>query len=246
MPLALLLVALDAMFIVHAAKTGRLCPWAYIILSIPGIGVIAYVAVELVPEWMASIGGQKARRRIADRLHPEKRHQALAEQLRIADTIQNRVALAEECLARAKFREARQHYDAVLARPLGDEPQFALGKARAEFGLGHMDETLATLDALRRRWPDYQSAEGHLIYARALDDSGRPEEALIEYQALATYYPGAEARVRYGLLLARLGYRVEAKTLLAETLSELKRAPKFVRKAQAEWIATAEKALRAS
>ena len=51
--------------------------------------------------------------------------------------------------------------------------------------------------------------------------------------------------MRYGLLLVRLGQDAEAKALLAETLRELKRAPKFVRKVQAEWIALAEKAVRA-
>jgi hypothetical protein len=245
MPLALLLVALDAMLIVHAAKTGRLCPWASIILLLPGIGVLAYLLVELVPEWMGSIQGQQARHQIANRLNPERRYRGLTDQLQIADTIANRVALADECLALAKFAEAKEHFAAVLARPLGDEPHYRLGKARAEFGLGQMDEALATLDGLRQRWPDYQSADAHLIYARALDDSGRPEEALTEYQALAAYYPGAEARVRYGLLLARLGYQHEATTLLTETLNQLRRAPKFVRKIQAEWIAVAEKAVRA-
>ena len=46
-----------------------------------------------------------------------------------------------------------------------------LGLARAEFGLGRSEDTVKTLDELRRRWPDYQSAEGHLLYARALEDA---------------------------------------------------------------------------
>jgi hypothetical protein len=53
----------------------------------------------------------------------------------------------------------------------------------------------------------------------------------------------AEARVRYGLPL-KAGRKAEAKTVLTETLAGLKRAPKYVRRAQAEWIALAEKALR--
>ena len=43
------------------------------------------------------------------------------------------------------------------------------------------------------------------LYARALEESGRTDEALYEYQAVANYYPGAEARVRYGLLLDKAG-----------------------------------------
>jgi hypothetical protein len=125
-----------------------------------------------------------------------------------------------------------------------DDAVYALGKARAQFGLGHPQEAVATLDELRQRWPDYQSAEAHLLYARALEDSGRADDALSEFQALANYYPGAEARVRYGLLLDKTGRRAEAKDVLVDVLARLKRAPKYVRRAQAEWISLAEKALR--
>jgi hypothetical protein len=137
-----------------------------------------------------------------------------------------------------------RHYEHVLSLPLGDDAVYALGKARAQFGLGHSQDTVTTLDDLRARWPDYQSAEGHLLYARALEDSGRTEDALAEYQAVATYYAGAEVRVRYGLLLEKTGRQAEAKTVLTEVLAQLKRAPKYVRRAQAEWIALAEKTLR--
>jgi hypothetical protein len=67
---------------------------------------------------------------------------------------------------------------------------------------------------------------------------------LAEYQAVAVYYAGAEARVRYGLLLDKMGRQAEAKTVLTEVLAQLKRAPKYVRRAQAGWIALAEKTLR--
>jgi hypothetical protein len=97
---------------------------------------------------------------------------------------------------------------------------------------------------LRKRWPDYQSAEAHLLYARALEESGRTDDALYEYQAVANYYPGAEARVRYGLLLDKAGRQSEAKAVFTEVLTQLKRAPKYVRRVQAAWIALAEKALR--
>jgi hypothetical protein len=240
----MVLLALDVIFIVHAAKTGRLWPWAYVILMIPGLGVLAYVLVELVPEWMGTAQGQRARQKVIKTLDPEKRYRALTDQLETTDTIANRVTLAEECLALGKHAEAKEHFADVLARPMGEEPVYAFGKARAEFGLGQFAETIATLDALRAQWPDYQSADGHLLYARALEESGRSEEALHEYQALANYYPGAEARVRYGLLLGKLGRRFEAETVFSETLKQLKRAPKYVRKAQAEWVSLADKALR--
>lgn len=244
MPIAAVLFALDVMLIIHAAKTGRLMPWAYVILLLPGIGGLAYVLVELLPEWMGSAQGQKARRSVAKTLNPEKRYRELIDQLDVTDTIANRAALADECLALGRYDEAEAHYEAILTRPLGEYPIYALGKARAQFGQHRMDQVVATLDDLRERWPQYQSADAHLLYARALEDNERIHEALEEYEALSQYFPGAEARVRYGLLLGRLGRGGEAQSVFMEVLKQARRAPKYVRKVQADWIAIAERELR--
>jgi len=245
MPFAFALLLLDVILVVHAAKTGRFSPWAYLILLLPGVGALAYVVVELLPEWLGSVQGQKARKSVINTLDPEKQYRKFADALAIIDTIANRVDLAEECLLLGKFEEARIHFENALSRPMGDEPHYALGKAKAEFGLRRPQDAVATLDGLRERWPDFQSADGHLLYARALEESGREAAALDEYRILVDYYPGAEARVRFGLLLQRTGRDDEAKRLFADVLTQMRRAPKYVRKTQAEWIATAERALRA-
>ncbi len=244
MQLGLILLLIDIALIVHAAKTGRFFPWGFIILFIPGFGSLAYVLIELLPAWFGSAPGQQARQRIATTLDPGKRYRELTDQLDATDTIANRAALAEECLAFGKFDEAGAHYDHILALPLGEDPRYALGKARAQFGRGHAAATAATLDDLRARWPDYQSADGHLLYARALEASVRTEQALSEYRAVVSYYPGAEARVRYGLLLDKAGRHAEAKAVLGDIVTQAKRAPKYVRRAQAQWIAMAEQARR--
>ena len=59
-----------------------------------------------------------------------KRYRALSDQLEVTDTIANRAALAEECLALGKFEEALAHYEHILALPMGDDAIYALGKAR--------------------------------------------------------------------------------------------------------------------
>jgi hypothetical protein len=161
MPLVVLLVILDVTLVVHAVRTGRASPWAFIILMVPGIGAIAYVVAVIVPDWFGSPQGQQTQRRIANTLNPEKRYRELSDAVEIADTIANRAALAEECLTLEKFEEAKRHFDVILARPMGDEPLYMVGKARAQFGLGQAVDTVAILDDLRQRWPDYQSGEAH-------------------------------------------------------------------------------------
>ena len=138
-----------------------------------------------------------------------------------------------------------QHYEHILALPLGHEAKYALAKARAQFGAKRPLDAIATLDDLQKRWSEFESAEAHLLYARALTEAGRNAEALSEYEALLGYAPSAEASVRYGQLLHAMGRIPEAKVVLAEFLVQMKRAPKFARRAQAEWLSIAEKLLAA-
>lgn len=246
MPVAIVVLLLDISLIYHASRTGRMQPWAFIILMVPLIGALAYIVVELVPEWFGSPGAREARKRIAGKLDPEKIYRELSERLAGSDTIANRQALAAECLNVKRFDEAERHYAHVLTLPMGHEPAYALGKAQAQFGLNHFADVLATLDDLKRQWPDFESAEGHLLYARSLAEIGRVDEALDEYHALAAYFPGAEARVRYGLLLRMAGRNTEARVVFNELLLQMKRAPRYLQQAQAEWLSIAEKQLTSS
>ena len=96
MPVALVVLLLDITLIYHASRTGRLRPWAFIILLVPMMGALAYIAVELIPEWFSSPGARQARQRVANRLDPEKRYRELSDRLADADTIANRAALADD------------------------------------------------------------------------------------------------------------------------------------------------------
>lgn len=244
MPFFLIILLLQVLFVIHAVKTGRVVPWAYVIMLIPVAGTIAYILIELVPELLGTAKGQRAQRQVIKAINPERRYRELGNQLEVSDTVATRAALADECLTLGKFEEAELHFDEILARPMGDEPHFMLGRARAEFGVGAPEKAVATLEELRKRWPDYQSADGHLLYARALHEANRHDEALAEFEAVSSYYPGAEARVRWAMLLDAMGRRDEARTLFRDTLAKLKHAPSYVRQAQAEWISIAEREMR--
>ena len=244
LPIGWIVAGVDIALIVHAARTGRFTPWGFVILFLPGIGALAYIVVELVPEWLGSTGARRAGRSVVAALDPERRYRDAKDELAIVDTIANRAALAEACLALGKFEEARGHYAAILASPQGDEPSFMLGRARAELGLGEPALAVTTLDELKSRWPEYRSPEGHLLFAKALEGAGRDAEALAAYEAVGAYYPGAEPRVRQAELLARLGRGDEARALADEVARGLRRAPAHVRRAQSQWLAAAEKLAR--
>ncbi|HWG80800.1 MAG TPA: tetratricopeptide repeat protein, partial [Stellaceae bacterium] len=84
------------------------------------------------------------------------------------------------------------------------------------FAQGDLAETQTVLEQLRAANPNINSPEGHMIYTRSLELQGKTEQALREYAALITYYPGQEARCRYARLLAENGRAAEARRLFEE------------------------------
>jgi hypothetical protein len=239
-PIATLLFAVNVALIIHAAKTGRFSPWGYVLLFLPGIGAIAYILVELLPEWLGSYRGQVARQKIVRAVAPGRRYRELTDELALVDTIANRVALAQECLTLGKFDEALFHYTILQARPLADEPQYFFGKARAQFGLHQPAAAIATFDELMQRWPEFHSTDGHLLYAIALEEDGRSDDALANYANLAEYFPGPEPRVRQAQLLHKLGRETDAKALAEDVVRGLRRAPAHVRKNERHWLSVAQ------
>ena len=238
------LFLLDVAFIVHAAKTGRFWPWAYVILFIPGLGTAAYVLLEVLPEYRHAPQARRVRAGVSARINPNQRYRALHADLETVDTLGNRLALAEECLRLKRYDEALHHYEGIIARPMGDEPVYYLGKAQAEFGLGEPQMAIATLDELKRLWPAYQSQDGHLLYAKSLEACGRDVDALAEYDGLARYFAGQEVQLRRLLLLDRLGRPDEAEAIASAMMRYHKKAPRHARQQQAEWFSGAKSYLK--
>ena len=180
-------------------------------------------------------------------LDPEKQYRKLVDDLAISDTIANRVDLAEECLALGKFEEALLHYENALSRPMGDEPAYALGKARARIrsrapaGCGR-DARLVAAALARLSVGGRPSA----LCACARGERPRGRGARRIPGAVPTTYPGAEARVRFAMLLQTARSRRRGRSGCAPRFSPRCGArPNTCARSQAEWIAAAERALRA-
>jgi len=118
-----------------------------------------------------------------------------------------------------------------------------LGLARAQFGKQDFAAARVTLERLTQHNPDFRSADAQLLYARTLEAQDALEEAERAYETLAPRYPGAEARLRYGLLLKRRGKLPEAIRVLKDLLDGANLGPAHYRKAQAEWLERARREL---
>lgn len=232
------IVALQLFFVVHAVRTGRETIWIWILVFVPGIGCAAYFLTQILPELGQSRTVRRAQNRLTKAIDPGRELRKLKDDLAVADTQQNRQRLAEECLDAGMYADAIELYERCLSGPNTDpdDPNILLRIAEAQFHGGSPLQSRETLERLRKANPAFRSADGHLLYARSVEAAGDERAALEEYAAVAGYYPGEEARVRYALLLGKLGQTERARSLFEETLTRTRRAPRHYQRAQREWI----------
>jgi hypothetical protein len=245
MPIAGLLLVAQILCAVHAGRTGRPYYWISLILFMPMVGMIAYLLIEILPELAHSRAARAAGAGVIRKFNPERDYRAAWREVQIAGTIENRANLAEQCLRCGRVEEAAALYRELLTGLHATDPDLMLGLARAEFERQDFTAAQTMLERLRAANPDYRSAEGHLLYARCLERQGERDEALYEYEALAAYYPGQEAKSRYALLLSEAGRRDAARQLFQEICRSVELMPKHARRLQKEWYDLARRNLAA-
>jgi hypothetical protein len=232
--------------IVHCIKTGRNTIWVYVLvvmMSMPFIGSALYAGVEILPGLLRSRTSQRTMRDIRATLDPEGGLRRAETDMKISGNVASRQKYADELVRLGRAAEAVPIYQNCLTGVFAEDPKLMLGYAHARFAAGDAAGTRQTLDELIQKNPEFKSPDGHLLYARALEGEGNHEKALTEYATLAGYYPGAEAGVRYAMLLKRLGQRDLAQQTLKALLDRAKYAPAHYRKAQRDWLDEAHREL---
>ena len=241
--LAALVFGLQLLCLAHVMRTGRQCQWLFIILALPLVGCLAYLFLEIVPDLTRSRAARQAVRDIGAVIDPERDLRELAERAAQADTVENRTALAEECLRRERPADAKRLFQSCLTGVHATDHALMLGLAQAQFALEDYSGACATLDRLRAVHPDLNCPQGHLLYARSKEQQGEIEQALIEYAALVGYFPGEEARCRLALLLQKTGRVTEARDLFQEVVRSLERASRLYFRTERDWYEVARRNL---
>lgn len=238
--LAGLALALDVACIVHALRARQPYYWFLLIIALPTIGAAIYFFSEILPDIMHSRAARDAASDLGKMIDPAREIRDATAALRLTDTAENRKRLAEALYADNRFDEARTMYETALEGAHADDPALLMGLTRALFSLKEYRSTCDTLDRLRETNPDFESAEGHMLYARAREGMDDLDQALIEYESLSGYFPGEEARCRYGLLLQRAGNVDDARAQFEAVVRSVETAPKTYFRAQRDWYQIAK------
>jgi hypothetical protein len=236
-----LILLLQIACLIHAGRTGRPYFWFMIILFVPGLGILAYLAVEVIPGLVRGRPAARLSQTVSAGLDPTRQYREFARAVETVPSVTNFRALADECVRLGRHDEAIDLYKRSLTGMHDAEPGAMLGLAIAEFRKGDADAAGATLDRLFAANPEFNSTEADLLAARILEVRGCLPEALSAYERLSATYPGEEAKARMALLLQRTGAGQRAREIFAEIRKSVERGPAFYRRAQREWYEIARR-----
>jgi hypothetical protein len=239
----ILSIVVQVSLIVHAIKTGRNMLWIMAIGLLPGVGSLAYIIVEILPSAFGGRTARAAKSSVQRMIDPNRDLRRASVEVEISGNVDARRRLADELFERSQYDAAIDTYQGGLKGIFEHDPTLLLGLARAHFAKGDFGEARLTLERLFRHNPDFKSADAQLLYARTLEAQDALEEAERAYAAVAAGYPGAEARLRYGVLLKRRGKLPEARRVFKDLVDGAKLGPAHYRKAQAEWLERARREL---
>ncbi len=239
----ILTLAVQAGLIVHVIRTGRNMLWIWAIALLPAAGSLAYIVVEILPALFGGRAAKRAKSGIDRLIDPNRDLREAATAVQVSGNTEARRRLAEELYDRGQYAESIAAAEAGLRGIFEHDPTLLLCLAKAQFAAKDFAAARATLERLIQNNPEFRSAEGHLLYARALEAQDALDQAEQEYAAVAPGYPGAEARLRHALLIKRRGRAQESRSMLQELLDGAELAPAHYRKAQAEWLEWARREL---
>jgi len=241
--LVILSLALQIACAIHVVRSGRQLYWIWIIMVTSYLGVVVYVVTAVIPDLRNDPRSRQAARKVLHTFDPERQRRHIKQRLEIADTVDNRRALAEECMRLGDYSNAAVLYASVLKGVYATDASFLLGLAQAQANSSDFAAARTTLETLFAANPQYRSSDAELLRARVLEAQGEHAAALEHYRALASSYPGEEARYRYGALLKQNGRFGDARDVFRDMLARAKHAPRYYRKKERDWLESAQREL---
>jgi hypothetical protein len=236
MPLLLISLLIQIFLVIHIIKTGRGTTWIWLVVILPVAGSVAYIFLELLPDFAGTKTGRKTQRKLQELVNPDKELKTALDRYSVSKTTENARRLAEELLKKESFEEAGILYQDSLNGVHATDPDLMYGLAAAEYGLQHFNKAKAVLDELIAKNPEYKNEAAHLLYARTTEAMGNSEDALHEYAVLHQYCTGPEASYHYAKMLHKTGKAAQALDIYEQILVKARRSGSYYNEIHSKWI----------
>jgi hypothetical protein len=225
--------------ILHVYKTGRPYYWIWVLFGFPIAGGLAYAFIEILPEY------RRPGTSVLTVFQTRKgRIKKLRERLEETDTVQNRIALAEELRKGGRLQEAEEVMLECLQGVFKDDPYTLCELGRVYADRRKWMELLNTLAQASQNQDRIIRSHTELLQARGLAGLGQTPEAEAMLRQLSLSHMGEEARFRLAVLLAQTDRKKEAEQLFHEIVKKFRKGNRSWRKAEREWFKASKAQLK--
>ena len=219
---------LMALALVHFFKRRPDGYWLWIILMGGGLGALAYLVVEALPEFVQV-------RQYFRVVSHRKRINELEIMILDNPSAGNLEELGDLYLEQKKYSTAKQFYDrAISART--DSPDPFYRRSLCEIELGDFAAASADLERVitRDKGYDYGRAAGLLAHAWAR--SGRSEQAGALFAEVVRTSTLSETQYNYASYLLEQGKKDEARQWLQRILQKKATMPRYLKRRERPWF----------
>jgi hypothetical protein len=231
---------------VHVVRTNQSMFWLWIILMIPWLGGLVYLAAVVVPSLTGSPSARRLGQNARDAMDPTREYRAATTACQETPTVHNRMRLAKAAAALGRHGEAEYLFAQAAQGIHAEDPALLLGRANALIELGRHGEALGLLEKLGEDGERGRTPPAALALGRAYEGLGRIAEADRAYDWAAGRLPGLEGVGRYAAFLARQGRRAEAQEVIGDMDQRIAKANPQFRREGRHWRELAAKAMAGS
>jgi hypothetical protein len=228
-------VILQVLAVIHFIRRRPDTYWFWIILMFGGFGALAYILIEVIPDF----GLLRASFQVFPR---RKRIKQLEGMVVDNPSIGNYEELGDLYLDDGQFVRARECFDRVLAREESIDPLYR--RALALIALNDLNAAVADLEKVTARDPkyDYQRATG--LLAHTLGKIGQRDRAGALFAEVTETSTLSETQYNYAAFLAETGRPADAREWTERILRKKATMPDYIRRRERSWFRKAKALLK--
>jgi pentatricopeptide repeat protein len=239
MPSYYIILALQAICVIHCLRKGTQQKWIWLIVFLPLIGCVIYIFSEM----FTGRDMEQVQSGLGSILNPSGRVSKLEENLRFADTFHNRVTLADAYLASGMNDKAIDLYESSLTGAFEENEHVHLQLIVAYFNKKRYEDVIRMATKIYRL-PQFLRSRAHMLYAMSLEQTGRKDLAEKEFRTMMGRYAYFESRYQYGLFLLRANRTNEARQVFREMVDESSHLSPREKRYNRTWFGQAREELK--
>ena len=208
-------IALQAICVIHCLRKGNQTKWIWLIVLLPIIGCIAYLFTEIFTRNKLN----EVQSGVASVIRPGGNIKMLEEQLKFADTFNNRILLADAYFKAGNIDRSIELYEGSLTGAFSENEYALMQLVIAYYESGRFDDLVKVAKKIYSR-PQFARSRAHMFYALALEKTGNIAQAEKEFQSIRGKFSYYESRYEHALFLARNNRITEARDIFKAILDE--------------------------